>query len=162
MRESMAQLTPQFSSNRTVREYTEQHYLPAASAYRARSADKGAFGVQMVNWRHTLEQQWAALRFGEVKVETVGGQHVFEVQMYLDGLDPELVRVELYADGVDGALPERVEMKRERQLVGAVNGYAYRACVSASRPASDYTGRVIPRREGVAVPLEENHILWQR
>ena len=30
MRESMAQLTPQFSSNRAVREYTEQHYIPAA------------------------------------------------------------------------------------------------------------------------------------
>jgi starch phosphorylase len=30
MRESMAQLTPRFSANRTVREYTEQHYLPAA------------------------------------------------------------------------------------------------------------------------------------
>ena len=35
MRESMAQLTPRFSANRTVREYTEQHYLPAAAAYRS-------------------------------------------------------------------------------------------------------------------------------
>jgi starch phosphorylase len=31
MRESMARLTPRFSTNRAVREYTEQHYLPAAS-----------------------------------------------------------------------------------------------------------------------------------
>ena len=29
----MARLTPRFSANRTVREYTEQHYLPAATAY---------------------------------------------------------------------------------------------------------------------------------
>ena len=34
MRESMARLTPRFSANRTVREYTEQYYLPAAAAYR--------------------------------------------------------------------------------------------------------------------------------
>jgi starch phosphorylase len=162
MRESMAQLTPQFSTNRTVREYTEQHYLPAASSYRIRSADKGAIGVQMVNWRHTLEQKWDALRFGEVKVETVGRQHVFAVQVYLDGFDPEAVRVELYADGMNGAAPERVEMQRGPQLVGAINGYVYRAGVSAARPASDYTARLIPRRDGVAVPLEENHILWQR
>ncbi len=33
MRESMAQLTPVFSANRTVREYTEKHYLPGAAAY---------------------------------------------------------------------------------------------------------------------------------
>ena len=51
MRESMAQLTPRFSANRTVREYTEQHYLPAAAAYRMRAADKGAMGKQMVNWQ---------------------------------------------------------------------------------------------------------------
>lgn len=162
MRESMAQLTPQFSSNRTVREYTEQHYLPAAAAYRQRSSDKGAFGAQMINWRHALEQKWDALRFGEVKIETADGQHAFEAQTYLDGLDPETVRVELYADGIDGVAPERVEMKRVRQLVGATNGYAYRADVSAARPASDYTARLIPYRDGVAVPLEENHILWQR
>ena len=48
MRESMARLTPRFSSNRAVREYTEQHYLPAASAYRERAAEKGRFGVQIV------------------------------------------------------------------------------------------------------------------
>ena len=33
MRESMARLTPLFSASRAVREYTEQHYLPAATAY---------------------------------------------------------------------------------------------------------------------------------
>jgi len=164
MRESMAQLTPRFSTNRAVREYTEQYYLPAASAYRERSADKGAIGAELVDWRHTLEQKWAALRFGEVKVETDGEQHVFEIQVYLDDLDldPEMVRVELYANGVDGAAAERVEMQRVRQLVGATNGYAYRAEVHAARPATDFTARLIPHRDGVAVPLEVAHILWQR
>jgi len=162
MRESMAQLTPRFSTNRAVCEYTEQHYLPAASAYRTRAADKGAFGVELVNWRHMLEQQWAALRFGELKFETDNEHHAFEVQVYLDDLDSDAVRVELYADGVDGELPVRVEMKRVRQLVGAINGYAYYAQVSSTRPATDYTARLIPHRDGVMVPLEDPHILWQR
>ena len=162
MRESMARLTPRFSTNRAVREYTEQHYLPAASAYRKRATDKGAIGVQLVNWRHALEQKWAALRLGEVKVETDGEQHVFEVQAYLDDLDPEAARVELYANAADGALPVRVEMKRVRQLVGATNGYAYRAGVPTARPAEEYTVRIIPHHDGVAIPLEDAHILWQR
>lgn len=162
MRESMARLTPRFSTNRAVREYTEQYYFPAASAYRERAADKGAIGVQLVNWRHALEQKWAALRFGEVKAETDGEQHVFEVQAYLDDLDPEAVRVELYANGADGALPVRVEMQRVRQLAGATNGYAYRAGVPAARPSTDYTARFIPHRDSVAVPLEDARILWQR
>ena len=70
MRESMAQLTPRFSANRAVREYTEQHYLPAAAAYRVRIADKGAIGGQIVDWQHSLEQKWATLHFGDVKVES--------------------------------------------------------------------------------------------
>ncbi len=88
MRESMAQLTPRFSANRTVREYTEQYYIPSAAAYRSRAADNGTAGRQMVYWQHSLEQKWAALRFGEVKVETHDSQHVYEIQLYLNDLDP--------------------------------------------------------------------------
>ena len=162
MRESMARLTPRFSTNRAVCEYTEQHYLPMASSYHARAADQGAIGVELVNWRRLLEQQWSTLHFGELKQETAGEQHVFEVQVYLDVIDPEAVRVELYANGVDGSAAERVEMQRVRQLVGALNGYAYHAEVPATRPATDYTARLLPQHDAVSVPLEEAHILWQR
>jgi glycogen phosphorylase len=162
MRESMAQLTPRFSANRTVREYTERYYLPAVAAYRGRAVDNGAAGRQVVNWQNALEDKWTVLRFGEVKVETDGGQRVFEIPVYLDDLDPETVRVELYADKVRDGASVRQEMKRVRQLAGAINGYIYRAQVSAARPAGDYTARLIPHHDGVAVPLEAAHILWQR
>ena len=162
MRESMARLTPRFSANRAVREYTEQHYLPAAAAYLLRIANKGAMGRQMVDWQHSLEEKWAELRFGEIKVATDGENHVVEVQIYLDDLDPKAVRVELYADGVNGGDPVRQEMKRVRQPAGASGSYVYRAAVSAARPPADYTARVIPHCDGVAVPLEDARILWQR
>ena len=69
VRESMARLTPQFSANRTVREYTEEHYLPVATSYLARAAEAGATGRQIVDWQHNLEKKWATLRFGEVTVK---------------------------------------------------------------------------------------------
>ena len=84
------------------------------------------------------------------------------MQVYLDDLDPEAVRVELYADGVMGSAPVRQEMKRVRQLAGASGGYAYSAAVPAARPPADYTARVIPHCDGVAIPLEDARILWQR
>jgi starch phosphorylase len=162
MRESMARLTPGFSADRTVREYTEQHYLPAAAAYHLRMANRGAVGRHVVDWQRSLEQKWAALHFGDVKVETRGEQHVFEVQVHLNDLDPKAVRVELYADGVTGGAPVRQEMRRVRQLAGASGGHLYSAAVSAARPPADYTARVIPRCDGVAIPLEDSRILWQR
>ncbi len=162
MRESMARLTPRFSADRTVREYTEQHYLPAAAAYELRAANKGAIGKQVVDWQHDLEQKWATLHFGEVKVETRGEQHLFELQCFLNDLDPKTVRVELYADGVMGGPPVRSEMKLARRIAGEPFAYIYSAAVSAARPLADYTARVVPHCDGVAIPLEDTRILWQR
>jgi starch phosphorylase len=162
MRESMAQLTPQFSANRTVREYTEHYYLPAAAAYRERAADQAAAGKQIVHWQQTLERKWASLRFGEVTVQTDGQQHLFEVQAYLDDLDPHMVRVELYGEGAQGDNPQRQEMTRLRPLLGTTGGHVYRASVPATRPATYYTARIIPCCPGAAVPLEAAQIVWQR
>jgi starch phosphorylase len=162
MRESMAQLTPRFSANRTVREYTETHYLPAAAAYSARAADSGKAGRQLVDWRWDLNRKWAALRFGEMTVTTHGEQRTFEIQVFLNDFDPQEVRVELYADGADGAPPAALAMTCVREIAGAAGGYVYSAAVSAARPAADYTARITPRRAGVAIPLEDARILWQR
>ena len=162
MRESMSRLTPQFSANRTVCEYTEQHYLPAALAYHARAANKGAIGKAMIDWKKALDEHWAGLHFGDLKVEQDGNHYIFEAHVYLDDLDPDAVRVELFANALDGSVVEKIEMKRVRELVGASNGYAYNVEVEINRPSSDYTARLIPYRDGVAVPLESSQILWQQ
>ena len=153
VRESMAQLTPRFSASRAVREYSEKHYIPGAAAFRARAADKGAVGKQMFDWCQDLDRHWAALRFGEVKVETNRENHLFEVQVFTNDLDPNSFRVELYADGANGGIAVRQEMKQLREV--------YSAAVPASRPATDYTVRLVPYFSGAAVPLEAPQILWQ-
>ncbi len=162
VRESMARLTPQFSATRTVCEYTEHHYLPAAAAYRERAANKGAVGRQVVAWQRAVDQKWDSLRFGEVRVDTSADHHGFEVELFLDGLDPHAVRVELYADGANGGDPVRKDMTCARPRPDAPRPCVYRATVPTTRPASDYTARVIPHRSGVAIPLESARILWQR
>jgi starch phosphorylase len=53
-------------------------------------------------------------------------------------------------------------MKWARLLPGAPDGCVYHATVPAARPARDYTARVTPHSDGVAVPLEDARILWQR
>ena len=161
MRESMARLTPQFSASRMVREYTEEHYLPAAAAYMERSANKGETARQIVEWQYNLANKWS-LHFGEVNIKTEGDQYIFEIQLFLEGLNPNALRVELYADAVNGHDPVKEELTDVRQLTGADNGFVYRVRVPATRPATDYTPRVIPYHDGVAVPLEATQILWLR
>jgi starch phosphorylase len=118
-------------------------------------------GRQLVDWRRALEEKWASLRFGEVKAVSEGGKHLFEVEVYLGSLDPDSVRVELYAEGADGDEPVRQGMTQGRQITGT-NGYIYSVQVPAVRPAADYTPRVIPEFPGAAIPLEASRILWQR
>ena len=69
MRESMARLTPAFSTNRVVREYTEEHYLPAAAAFRQRAENQGSVGAELAAWQAELVKHWSALRFGPATVE---------------------------------------------------------------------------------------------
>ena len=100
------------------------------------------------------------LGFGELKVISDQNKHIFEVPVYLGSLDPNMVRVELYAEGVNGGAPVRQEMIPDAQCV-EISDTTYQAQVPATRPAADYTARIIPRGDGVAVPLEAALILWQ-
>lgn len=165
VRESMALLTPRFSANRSVREYTESYYLPAARAYHHRLADDDVTGEKLLHWQHLLAKQWPTLSFGNVDVQTYQGYHNFDVVLNLDGLDPSMVDVELYADSQNGSGPLRCKMETPAPNTIATDtpaaGRHYRASVPATRPVSHYTARVIPRHADVAIPLEAPQILWQ-
>jgi starch phosphorylase len=160
MRESMARLTPLFSTNRVVRQYTEEHYLAAASACRERGANQGALGADLLNWQEQLAKHWAMLRFGATAVEQKDGQHVFQAQVFLNELDPDAVSAELYAEEQHSSAAVRHPMKRGERLVGADNGFMYTASVPATRPAADFTPRLVPQHSGAFVPLEAPFILW--
>lgn len=161
MRESMAQLTPRFSATYTVREYTEQHYLPSATAYRDRAANNGELGRQIVDWQHNLQDEWTKLRFGEMKIISDAQGHTFTVEVSFGNLDPKSVRVELYANGVNGGDRSRLEMIRGQPL-DEVNDYSFSAQVPTTRPSLDYTARIIPHYDTVTIPLENKCILWQQ
>ena len=160
MRESMARLTPAFSTNRVVRQYTEEHYLTAAAAFAERAANGGSLGAGLLHWHAELSTHWPTVRFGSATVEHSDHQYYFQVQVYLDDLDPEAVTVELYAEGQNGQASVREAMNRGERLVGSANGFMYTARIPSARPAADYTPRLVPTHTGAFVPLEAPFILW--
>ena len=158
MRESMASLTARFSANRAIRQYTNEYYLPRAAAYEARRQDQGALGIRLANWRRMLEKEWNSLSFGDLQIETRDGQHHFRLEVIFGGVDPQAVQVELFAAGPGDHA--RQPMARGEALPDREGGYLFTAQVPATRPASDFTPRLIPYFPGVAVPLEIPLILW--
>ena len=162
VRESMATLTPEFSASRAIREYTNDHYLPAAAGYEARAARDGKLGVHLLRWQRNLTAQWSTLRFGKVTSETKDDQHRFQISVVPGGLHPDQFRVELYAcpSGESAAKPE--VLGACTFAAGPSGTIVYSVCCPAKRPTTDYTARLVPSHAGASVPLEAGQILWQR
>jgi starch phosphorylase len=163
IRESMARLTPEFSATRAIREYTEGHYLPAASDYRDRAAQEGALGNGLIQWQKNIARHWSSVRFGSVDVRTHDGQQVIRVQIFPGSVDPDELRVELYAEPDQKSGSVAVEVMTACKACANPGGaLLYSAEVPTGRPASDYTPRIIPHHPSASVPLEAAQILWQR
>jgi len=162
IRESMAKLTPEFSATRAIREYTESHYLPAASRYHDRAADDGAIGTGLLQWKQDLERHWNTVHFVRVRINTHDGQHFFQADVTPGSLTPDHLRVDLYADSAQGESACFEAMIAAGPSQDTPGSYAYSAQVSATRPASDYTARIVPQHSNALVPLEAGQIVWQR
>jgi hypothetical protein len=118
-----------------------------------RAADKGAAARKLVDWRNALAPKWAAIRFGAMTVETNGEQHFIVGEVFLQDASPDMVRVELYADGAKGEDAVRQEMTRLRHC------RVKRAATSTAPPFLPPAGdglhganRAALRRRGLAVP----------
>ena len=160
MRASMAELTTSFSANRMMREYVERLYLPAGLLYRSRIADNARQASLLCSWRDSLEEHWSELDFGELHVQKEEDGYALGVQLQTGEVNPDAVRVELYAEPGSSQEPEIHTMERHEVSTSDSNSYLYSARLPTYRPASDYTPRVVPHLDGALVPLEAKQILW--
>ena len=160
MRASMADLTPQFSTNRMLREYVDRLYLTAARQYRKRIAVGAVEAILLSRWRELLDTHWHKLQFGRLGVQSEDNNYIMTVNVFLHELDPKAVQVQLYADPQGNGGSEIHVMEVAEILAEEGNGYLFRAHVPAHRPAEHYTPRIIPYFDGAAVPLEAGQILW--
>src|SRR5690554_594298 len=160
IKQSMAKLTPRFSASRTVIEYTEKYYLPAALALQMRLSGATENGLAALHKQ--LQEGWPNLSVKEVHVESKGTGHRFTAEIHLSPLHPQQVQVELFAEGISSPLPTRILMESTNQGTGGMGTYIYQAEVDGNRGISDYTIRILPYAEGLMVPLETNLIYWQR
>jgi starch phosphorylase len=163
VRASMSRLTPQFSSNRMLREYVDTIYTPASASVRRRLDNGGKLAAELEEWHALLRQGWKGIRFGDVQVTRLDPHWHFEAQVYFGDVEPDHVRVELYADPVNEfERPTRIVMRRQDAIPGAVKGFLFLADCPSSSPAHRFTPRVVPFHPETSMPLEESLILWKQ
>ncbi|HVZ72872.1 MAG TPA: alpha-glucan family phosphorylase [Polyangia bacterium] len=162
VRASLARLTPRFSANRMMREYVARLYAPAERAVNARLADGARAGRALEQWRRRLSSAWPGIHFGGAAHEAIGAERRFTVEVFLNDVAREDICVELFADpATAGDTAERITMEAVRSLPGTANGHLFAATVATSRPASDYTPRVVPASPSAILPLELPLVAWR-
>jgi len=162
MRASMTTLTPYFSANRMVREYTERFYLPLADRFHHRAANNAELGRSLTKWLARLDDLWSKIHVVHVEIEQRDGMYFFSLQIYLGDLTAQDVSVEVFSEPTKSDVDNVHEMQIDHPLPGTVNGFVYRLTMPATRPISDYTPRIRPNHPDCLIPLETQHILWVR
>lgn len=162
MRASMAHLAPRFSSVRMLQEYVERAYLPCATSYRRRAAPESRVPQELETWARHLERHWPEIRFGELTAQSGEGRLTLSIAVDLGRLEPERVRVELYADAEGAGEPIVQPMAATGLASGSPNARLYRATIDTARPPADFTARVVPWHRDACLPIELPLIAWQR
>jgi starch phosphorylase len=162
MRRSMADLTVRYGASRMMRDYLDKAYLPAAQALRERVANGGAAAKAMAAWDRGLRRDWPNVHIGESAFALRNDGWDVSVPIYLGTVAVADVRVEAYAQSDGRDSDEVVTLSHDGAIPGATSGYVYVGRISGSRPAEDYTVRVVPSHPEVRVPAETTLIHWQR
>ncbi len=173
MRASMSQLTSMFSAHRALNEYIENYYRPAALAYSRRVANKARVASEIIIWHRRIEQAWPGVRIlsrHTTRQEVANRPAFYEivVEACLGDLAPSDVSVEVFANEFGETVFRRplelVAIAKETEVKDPKpeGTHLFVGQISADRPDSYYTVRVIPHHPEVRVPLEMNYIVWEK
>ncbi len=162
IRRSMAVLAPRYCSTRMVHEYITKAYLPAAQTLRKRLAGAAELAKGIAGWERRVRQAWASLHIGAPAADCTDGALSVTVPVYLGDMAADDVHVEIYADPRQDGEPEILKLVRGEPIAGALNGYVYSGSVRSTRPAEDFTVRIVPYHPDVRIPSELPLILWQK
>ncbi len=159
IRASLAQLAPTFSSNRMALEYAERFYADAGEALRLRARNGAEIARDLCTWESTLAAQWSDVR---VDAKTATGREAateFLAEVHLGVIEPEMVRVELFAEPLGDEEPFRQTMQ-EVVREGTSFERLFATTVVTKRDVRDFTPRIVPAHSDVRIPAECSLIAW--
>ncbi len=168
MRSSMGAICPVFNSNRMVKEYAEEYYLPGIRWWRSLSENGLRRARELAAWRRHVRDSWSGVRIEAViddceSSAEVGDQFGVRAVVHLGGLRPTDVRVQLFYGDSDphGGITESktIEMACSDPTVTGPFEYSGRVpCRNAG--VQGYTVRIIPSHPDLVCPFSVGPVLW--
>ena len=151
MKESIKSIAPRFSTHRMVKEYMDRFYSKAMSNHIWLTRENYRGAKEIAAWKDRVTASWDAVRFEDVKIGEDGRR--IEAIVYLDGLEPEDVKVELYygvrAEGYNVERPHIIEIRHPEELGDGRWLYTYEgnALKHLGDPCWHHAIRVYPHHE---------------
>jgi len=167
MKESIAGLAPVFNTNRMVREYVEQMYLPNQHRWIYLNGDWERIN-QLTQWKAYVRAKWPQVRIEHVQAELplqvkVGMQIPLRASVSLGELSPEDVRVELYMGKLSAQheIQEATTLPLQHQSRDGEGKHTFIGeypCTSSG--SYGYTLRVVPHHPDLKDSLELGLVRW--
>lgn len=168
VKSSMKKLSPIFSSDRMVAEYTEKFYLSAGRRHLHLVSDNASRVRALADWRRRLRDHGSEVKILQVHGEYQGGEVLVgsklkvTARVLLGGISPCDVRVQLYY----GALDPNSEIVSGNAVDMRLQGtsgaeHVYEGEVDCRESGSyGYSVRVVPFEEDAIVPYEVPWVTW--
>ncbi len=168
IKESMKTITPQFNTNRVVREYSEKYYMPAYQNYLNFSENDFRRARELAAWKARMQQRWKKvsiknLLFGEEKEVTVGSRVKVRAVVDLDDISPDEVQVELYFGNLNpaGEIIEGAALPMSVAEQQGKNTYIYEGQMLCLKSGQfGFTVRLIPHHNHMVRKFEPGFITW--
>ena len=167
---SLQTLTAEFSSNRMVRDYFDDYYMPAAVRHDELMLDDRRLTRHLAAWKDSVPNRFFSLRIDEIRVDGVDGETMvcgqpIRISAIISpgGMEPSDILVQVVvgpsAGQVFTAKPHVVTLSSiKTQPDGRL---IYSGAFTPSHNGYHAYGiRVVPVTEGLASPLDSRLVLW--
>jgi len=168
MKTAIRTLCPFFNSNRMVRQYVEEFYMPCLTRYNSLTENGLERAKALAAWKARVQSSWSGVKIAEIKAEMpeelqVGNALTVHVWLDLGQLTPDDVKVELYQGRLDAEgeilWPNALPLVSLGQTRGAQYEFDGKIQFKTSG-RHGYTVRVLPNHLDLGDPYKQGLILW--
>jgi glycogen phosphorylase len=168
MKASMTHLCSDFNSNRQVRDYTEQSYLPSADRWLSFQGDGRAQAHELAEWKQRIIKEWSSVHLVNVDYDKVdelpvGDSLGVRADIALGTLSPDDVVVQAYHGLIDSAgeieSGESIELTVSEDKGDGVHHYEGEVPAKGTGQHG-FAIRILPRHDLLINPYEMGLITW--
>ncbi len=164
MKESIITNSPQFSTNRMLKDYVNNIYIPTFEYNNKMNSDSDDKYSQLVEWKNKIKANWNNIRIREIESINISNNELElsgKIEVFLNELDPKDVKVEtiLVQEGYEDEPISITELEMVDKVSN--NDFVYAGKIEIPKGGVyKYAVRVRPYNELLLSKFENRYIKW--